>query len=99
MAFRATYIDPGLTIADLVGRCWRLVAICDHCGRAGGWTAAQLEVAFPAGATVGAVAARLVCSGEDCESRDGRLEPRQDPAASQANDLARLSREPVRPPQ
>lgn len=60
------------TLGDVVAMGWALAAGCARCGHSRLWLAAEL-VAAPAGLTVAAIAARLVCGEAGCASRSGTL--------------------------
>lgn len=64
--------DAARTFGDLVARGHALAAGCARCGHDRQWLAGELAAA-PAGLTVGAIAARLVCGQGSCASRTGTL--------------------------
>lgn len=64
--------DATRTVGDLVARGHALAAGCARCGHGRQWLADELAAA-PAGLTVGAIVARLVCGEGGCGSRSGTL--------------------------
>lgn len=60
------------TLGDIVAGGCALSVGCARCGHSRLWLAAELAAA-PAGLTVGAIAARLVCGEAGCASRAGTL--------------------------
>lgn len=77
----------GQTIAQVVGRCETLEVACGGCKLVRAWPPDQLYAGFAAGATLGAVAQRLVCG---CGSRDGAITLRVDPREAAAISGERL---------
>lgn len=76
----------GLTIAQVAELSWMMHARCMACGRGKSWPVADLVEAFPAGATLGAIALRLRCSA--CGSDQGRIAFTNDTGANLRRSLA-----------
>jgi len=69
------WVAPGdalRTLGEIVAQGHALGAGCARCGHARQWLAGELAAA-PAGLTVGAIAARLVCGEGGCHSHTGTL--------------------------
>ncbi|MFZ5685704.1 MAG: hypothetical protein ACOY9C_13810 [Pseudomonadota bacterium] len=89
--------DATRTLGDIVACGGALAAGCARCGHTRQWLAAELATA-PAGLTVGAITARLVCGQDGCRSRTGTLAvlrpPDRRPAARRRHlsdrDVARI---------
>jgi hypothetical protein len=76
--------DPPGSLSYQVGEieacCWVTIARCWGCRRTRAWSAAELGRAFPARASIGAIAARLTCDG--CGSKGAWATFRNDHSAS-----------------
>lgn len=71
----------GQTIAQVVGRCETLDVACQGCKLVRTWPPERLHADFPAQATLGALAERLVCG---CGCREGQMTLRVDPREAAA---------------
>ncbi len=86
--------DAVRTLGDLVARGHALAAGCAPCGHARQWLAGELAGA-PAGLTVGAIAARLVCRQGSCRSRTGTLAVLRPPGPRPSARRRHLSRRDI----
>ena len=75
MAFEIQGTSPTYNVALCVEKAWTVCLACEACARpAVEWRGEELA-RLPAGATLGAIAARAKCGG--CGSTTGRLYTRQ----------------------
>jgi hypothetical protein len=75
MPFRIAGTSPSYTVALCVAKAWAVRLACNRCDRpAALWCDVDLA-RLPAGATLGAIAARARCAG--CGSAEGELSTRQ----------------------
>lgn len=70
MAFKVAEGRRAQSVREVTGRCETLRATCAWCKLKRGWPPDELSLAFPAHATVQALAERFVCR---CGSRDGEV--------------------------
>lgn len=77
------------TVAKIAELSWKTSAVCMACGHGKGWTVAQLQAAFPAELTLGAIAKRLRCA--ECGSDQGRVDFWNDVGEAQRRNIDRFN--------